>query len=285
MKKVQIIISYNVILAFCGLGLMFWLLTNILNGNRLIPEKLSKTQIETVILESNLLDSIKKSKTIISDLHMLYQVTPFGIKKEAFIDKINDSKAMKPYLIIDELYEQLFTIKNELDKTQMQIMIKNTNESKRINLLDVLLAMCISGLLGGVLANLRGVFEFYREINKFPDKLFIPYLIRPLTAILSGLFVFFLANTIVSSTSVSNSSHYIPYKGLITFMGMAILAGFASQEFTERLKSAASTLFGVVLKDNKQKDGEQQQPQEIADTSYPPNPSEPSFSINPMNRD
>jgi len=119
-------------------------------------------------------------------------------------------------------------------------------ESEHVNFLDMLVVMFLAGLLGGVLANLRGIFEFYREEKGFPDHLFIPYLIRPLTAAISGLLVFFISHLIISSTAnPTYNNEYISFRGMVSFMSLAIISGFASQEFTERLKAAAGTLFGI----------------------------------------
>ena len=52
---------------------------------------------------------------------------------------------------------------------------------------------------------------------------------------------------------------------MISFLGFAILAGFASQEFTERLKSAASIMFGLNLDEHQQ-----------APTPAPVQPSQPT---------
>ncbi|MBW1294353.1 hypothetical protein [Aquimarina litoralis] len=117
---------------------------------------------------------------------------------------------------------------------------------EHVNFLDMLVVMFLAGMLGGVLANLRGIFEFYREEKSFPENLFIPYLIRPLTAAISGLLIFFISHLIISSTAnPTYDNEYISFRGMVSFMSLAIISGFASQEFTERLKAAAGTLFGI----------------------------------------
>ncbi len=133
-------------------------------------------------------------------------------------------------------------------KKETTTNLSETSELKKkelVNFLDMLVVMFLAGMLGGVLANLRGVFEFYREEKGFPNHLFIPYLIRPLTAAISGLLIFFISHLIISSTAPSYDNEHITFKGMVSFMSLAIISGFASQEFTERLKAAASTLFGI----------------------------------------
>ena len=134
--------------------------------------------------------------------------------------------------------------KNKLTpKEQKEEIAKDV---EHVNFLDMLVVMFLAGMLGGVLANLRGIFEFYREEQYFPDNLFIPYLIRPLTAAISGLLIFFISHLIISSTAnPTYDNEYISFRGMVSFMSLAIISGFASQEFTERLKAAAGTLFGI----------------------------------------
>lgn len=134
--------------------------------------------------------------------------------------------------------------KNRLTPKEQEEEI--AKDVEHVNFLDMLVVMFLAGMLGGVLANLRGIFEFYREEQYFPDNLFIPYLIRPLTAAISGLLIFFISHLIISSTAnPTYDNEYISFRGMVSFMSLAIISGFASQEFTERLKAAAGTLFGI----------------------------------------
>ena len=109
---------------------------------------------------------------------------------------------------------------------------------------DILLMMLFSGGLGGVLCNLRGFFEHFRDDFHFPKELFIPYLVRPLSAAVCGLFIFFVLNLLVTSITVEATAGNIPFQGMVSYLSLAILAGFGSQEFMERLKATAKTLFG-----------------------------------------
>ncbi|SEL13801.1 hypothetical protein SAMN04487910_1827 [Aquimarina amphilecti] len=140
------------------------------------------------------------------------------------------------------------SVSTDLEKKNSLLKEKETKEKEvePVNFLDMLVVMFLAGMLGGVLANLRGIFEFYREEKMFPDHLFIPYLIRPLTAAISGLLIFFISHLIISSTAnPTYDNEYISFRGMVSFMSLAIISGFASQEFTERLKAAAGTLFGI----------------------------------------
>ena len=104
--------------------------------------------------------------------------------------------------------------------------------------------MLLAGGLGGVLCNLRGFFEHFRDEKKFPAELMIPYLIRPFSAAVCGLFIFFVLNLLVTSITIDAMAEGIPFQGMVSYLSLAILAGFGSQEFMERLKATAKTLFG-----------------------------------------
>ncbi|WP_299603182.1 hypothetical protein [uncultured Aquimarina sp.] len=162
--------------------------------------------------------------------------------------------------------------KNKLTPDEQEEEI--AKDVEHVNFLDMLVVMFLAGMLGGVLANLRGIFEFYREEQSFPDNLFIPYLIRPLTAAISGLLIFFISHLIISSTAnPSYDNEYISFRGMVSFMSLAIISGFASQEFTERLKAAAGTLFGITPTETSGKLGTPVSP-EAPDTA--PDPSNPN---------
>ncbi|AXT58023.1 hypothetical protein D1815_20520 [Aquimarina sp. AD1] len=182
------------------------------------------------------------------------------------------------------------TSKTTLSKTKVNLSVSTDLEKKDsslkekekevepVNFLDMLVVMFLAGMLGGVLANLRGIFEFYREEKMFPDHLFIPYLIRPLTAAISGLLIFFISHLIISSTAnPTYDNEYISFRGMVSFMSLAIISGFASQEFTERLKAAAGTLFGISPAQTLEK------PKNITEEPDPsnPNPAADSDSDNP----
>lgn len=162
--------------------------------------------------------------------------------------------------------------KNKLTPDEQEKEI--AKDVEHVNFLDMLVVMFLAGMLGGVLANLRGIFEFYREEQYFPDNLFIPYLIRPLTAAISGLLIFFISHLIISSTAnPTYDNEYISFRGMVSFMSLAIISGFASQEFTERLKAAAGTLFGITPTETSGKPNTPVSP-EIPDTV--PDPSNPN---------
>lgn len=102
-----------------------------------------------------------------------------------------------------------------------------------------------AGALGAALCNLRGLFTHADEKGgRIPARLEIPYYVRPVTGLLTGLISFFAGNLMVVSLSTDPASRsWQSLSGRLPFIAVAILAGFAAQEFMERLKQTAGALF------------------------------------------
>jgi len=110
-------------------------------------------------------------------------------------------------------------------------------------LLAVMFTMAIAGVAGGTLCNLRGLFEYGYQRGGLPSELEEPYYIRPLTGAITGLSTFFVGYLITSALSDVANLSWATLSGRLPYIGLALLAGFASQEFTERMKAVAETLF------------------------------------------
>jgi hypothetical protein len=95
--------------------------------------------------------------------------------------------------------------------------------------LFTLFTLLTAGGLGGVVCNLRGIFKYHRDKNKLPDQFRIP---------------FFVLSFLNSALSSAPTLAWTTLAGRIPFIGLALLAGFASQEFMERLKEVAKAAFG-----------------------------------------
>ena len=121
-----------------------------------------------------------------------------------------------------------------------------TNKSKTgIGFLVVIYLMLLSGGMGGVLCNLRGFFIHFRSAEaSFPDNLEIPYYVRPFMSAGAGLFIYFVVNFLVTSISIEYTINDVPFQALVSFVALAMLAGFGSLEFFQRLKETAMALFG-----------------------------------------
>jgi len=114
-----------------------------------------------------------------------------------------------------------------------------------VDFFDILILMLIAGALGGVLSNLRGIFVYYRDEGGLPDDYTVPYLVRPFTAGVCGLFIYFVLSMIITSITLVPVVEGIGFQGTVSYIALAIVAGFGAQEFMERLKEVAITLFGV----------------------------------------
>lgn len=103
--------------------------------------------------------------------------------------------------------------------------------------------LAIAGSLGGSLCNLRGISRNLQEEGRFPRQDLLPFYLRPITGAVNGLFTFFLGNFIVAALAKSDSADWGHIEGLLPFVGIALLAGFAVQEFLQKLKVVAISLF------------------------------------------
>lgn len=118
-------------------------------------------------------------------------------------------------------------------------------QQSRQALFDTLLTMLVAGGAGGTLCNLRGLFR-WMSINKgrFPKAYALPFVVRPFTGSLTGLFVFFVGNLLVAALAETRPRAWETLDGRLPYIGFALLAGFAAQEFMEKLKEVARTTFG-----------------------------------------
>ncbi len=117
-------------------------------------------------------------------------------------------------------------------------------------ILTALLTLIIAGGTGGILCNLRGLFRWYRDEGLFPTKYLVPFLVRPWMGCLVGAFTFFLASFFNAALTDATQMTWVTLAGRLPFIGLAILAGFGSQEFMERMKDIALTTFGQEQKED-----------------------------------
>lgn len=110
-------------------------------------------------------------------------------------------------------------------------------------LLVAMLTMAIAGSVGATLCNLRGLFKYNYEKGGLPTELEQPYYLRPLIGAVTGLSILFVGHLITSALSDVSNLSWATLTGRLPYVGVALLAGFASHEFTERMKAVAETLF------------------------------------------
>ena len=114
-----------------------------------------------------------------------------------------------------------------------------------VDFFDILVLMLIAGALGGVLSNLRGIFVYYRDEGGLPPDYVVPYIVRPFTGGICGLFIYFVLSLMVTSITLVPVAEGVGFQGTVSYISFAIVAGFGSQEFMERLKEIAITIFGI----------------------------------------
>jgi hypothetical protein len=117
-----------------------------------------------------------------------------------------------------------------------------------VNFYHVMLFTLLAGALGGVLCNLRGIFKYSMEDAVLLEKMLFSYYIRPFMGAICGIFTYFVANLLITSLSVQPPvAEGIVFSNFIAAIGLAMIAGFGSYEFMNRLKETARTLFGGTL--------------------------------------
>jgi hypothetical protein len=205
-----------------------------------------KAQKITLLILFNLFLALGLSWTLISQLknaQEFYLNQPAAIleKQEAKSDTLTAEATASP------------TDSEELERAGP--LIRDTSEAKKevapagkektgVSFLDLILLMFTAGALGGVLGNLRGFFAYYRDEGVFPEKLLVPYIVRPFAAAVCSLFAYFLASLLVVSITIEQVAVNITFQGMVSFMALGILAGFGSQEFMERVKATVKSIFG-----------------------------------------
>lgn len=106
-------------------------------------------------------------------------------------------------------------------------------------------AMCLAGIVGGALSNLRGLIKHSSE-RDFGEHWNLSYYLRPPAGGLCGLVVFFLllgGAMILTIGTTATTSAWSTQVGRMPYIAMALLAGYASTEFMAKLKELAQSLF------------------------------------------
>jgi hypothetical protein len=117
--------------------------------------------------------------------------------------------------------------------------------------------MFCAGALGGCLYNFRGLTK-HSQLGDYREEYNLSYYLRPLSAGISGLMVFFLllggALTLnVGSQFQSDHPTWQSLIGRMPYVALSLLAGYGSQEFMMKLKDLAETLFALRNKDSGEK--------------------------------
>lgn len=120
--------------------------------------------------------------------------------------------------------------------------------------ITTLIAMFVAGATGGVLCNLCNAnLPDYAKDNQddiAQDEL--DYYLRPLKGAVTGLLAFFVGNLLVTSLSINaTEKSWATLTGRLPYIAVAILAGYASPEFMNRLKEVAKAMFSADEKNKK----------------------------------
>jgi hypothetical protein len=108
--------------------------------------------------------------------------------------------------------------------------------------------MLLGGAVGGSLFDLRGLIK-HSAAGDFDPRYGVSYILRPLTAAISGLFVFYLlVGGILAFTNLGSQDTphgWATGPGILPYLAFAILAGYGSKQFMQKLKDLADSLFAT----------------------------------------
>lgn len=131
--------------------------------------------------------------------------------------------------------------------TQVNRSDNTLSKAGQAGLSLMLFTMLTAGLAGGTLCNLRGIFKYYRDESGLPHRFVVPFVIRPFMGGAAGLLAFFVATFFSGALSGpatdASAFGWTTLAGRLPFVALAIVAGFGSQEFMERMKEVAKTTF------------------------------------------
>ncbi|MGA2386719.1 MAG: hypothetical protein ABSG33_09315 [Candidatus Bathyarchaeia archaeon] len=109
-------------------------------------------------------------------------------------------------------------------------------------LLKTVLYTGVAGGIGGVFYGIRG-FVYHNAEDDFKTEWDWWYIYQPVTGFIVGLFSYLLiVGGLLTLGTVSTADYS---KGLVIYLPIAFLAGFATKKFNEKLDELASTLFSA----------------------------------------
>jgi hypothetical protein len=97
--------------------------------------------------------------------------------------------------------------------------------------------MFCAGALGGCLYNFRGLIK-HSQHGDFDHRYALSYYLRPLSAGVSGLMVFFvlLGGALTLNAGTQGQAAWQSLTGRMPYVALSLLAGYGSQEFMMKLK-------------------------------------------------
>lgn len=195
----------------------------------------------TWLFSSNIILTIALGIGILNMLEITQKEYIKAFKESIIEEEIKKLKIELNFYQIKNDSIQVGRLESKIDAKEKELV----NPGEGVTFYFIVILMILAGGLGGVLCNLRGFFmQFRKDDGGFPATLEIPYYVRPFLGAGAGLFIYFVANFLITSITVTYIATNIPFQGMVSFMALAILAGFGSLEFFERLKETALSLFG-----------------------------------------
>lgn len=117
--------------------------------------------------------------------------------------------------------------------------------------LGIFLLVLFSGAFGGCLYNFRGIKKHLEE-DDFKSNYIQSYFLRPISAAMCGIFVFFLVLSGVFVLSVGNAEiHSREIRSIMLYVGISMLAGYGSHEFLKKVKDIMKTVFALSEQEKK----------------------------------
>jgi hypothetical protein len=122
--------------------------------------------------------------------------------------------------------------------------------------LMTILTMFVAGVIGGCLYNYRGIIKHTAD-EDYSNSYNVTYFLRPILGGISGLTVFFILLGGALSLNLGGKADtrgWMTFAGRMPYIAFAILSGYASQEFMQKLKEVSKTLFQVKETTNAKKE-------------------------------
>lgn len=107
----------------------------------------------------------------------------------------------------------------------------------------MLIYVLCAGGIGGTLFSLNYIVD-HREKKDFGPEYYLSYYVRPIISALIGVVSFLIvAGGLLSLAGVATNADYTKFSTILTFCAIALLAGYATDSFLNKLGDLADTLF------------------------------------------
>lgn len=164
----------------------------------------------------------------------------------------------KPFKLFDESSNNYQSVPEQQQNKSVPKQPKNEKQPplpksfhNGFHRLGIFLLVLSSGSIGGCLYNFRGIKKHLEKEN-FENKYLLSYLLRPLSAALSGLFIFALVNSGVFVLTLGKADiHTHDAPSIMLFVSVSLLAGYGSHEFLKKVKDIMKTVFALSEQEHK----------------------------------